>query len=289
MNKLYENNYIQIYSDPEKVKKINTYEYVYRYINFNNKNKVGNEINILKSEAFPIHLISITTGFLFVHNNAKIPVLPDIDYKCYKTNLKNLSNGFIQNKNKNVIINIAPANNCHPNCIHNYNVAINIDYSKNKPFDGKTKNEFKKELFNLFTKNQNHFKNIKEWKNFIIKNCPNEIHYANKINNSIFNKSITENDYCINYDIHDINEFEIIKLIELSFEDMNQIVKIYNNYNNIYDRIKKECDKLKIKYSTNESKNKHIKKKTEELKYIELKYSDLLKCNIEYSLIDFIS
>jgi len=289
MNKLYENINIQIYSDPEKTKKNNTYEYIYKYINVE-KSKIKNEqINIMKSPSFPIHLISITKGFLFVHNNAEIPLLPDSDYLQYKTNLKNLSNGFIQNKNKNVIINIAPSNGCHPNCINDFNIALNINYSDDKPFDGKSVKEFKKEIFDIFMKNQNHFKNIKEWKQFIIKNCPTEIHFVDKISDSLFNKAITENDYCINYDIHDINEFEIIKLIESSFEDMNQMVKIYNNYNHIYDRIKNECDRLKIKYTTNESKNKRIKKKAEGLKYIELKYSDLLKCKIEYLLTDFIS
>ena len=101
----------------------------------------------------------------------------------------------------------------------------------------------------------------------------------------------------IDYDIHDVNEIKIVKIIENTFEDMNQIIKILDNYNNIVDKIKNECDKHKIKYSSSEEiKYNKLKYKGElknmryrGIKWIELKYSDLLKLNIEYSLIDFIS
>jgi len=295
LNKLYDSPFVQIYQDSKKVRNNEQYEYIYKYLNSDN-----NDVQIYKSEQFPHNLIlsGISAGFLFVHNNADIPILPDIECKDYKTNLKCLSNGFIKdskviNKNNekyNVVMNVRPAYNCHPNCINDYTIGLHINTNIIKL------NE-KNEIIKHFMEIQPKFKNIKEWKNYIYSTCPIKIHFMNNINDKTFSKNITEKDMSIDYDIHDVDEINIVKIIENTFEDMNQMVKIFDNYNNIVNRIKNECDKLNIKYNSSENvKHKRLKYKGElknmrynGIKWIELKYSDLLKCNIKYLLTDFIS
>jgi hypothetical protein len=291
LNKIYDSKFVQIYTEEGNFKKSERYEYVYRYLNSNIE-----DVQIYKSYQFPYNLLSISTGFLFAHpvgkERAKIPALPDYEYRDYKTNLKCLSNGFINQKDINTVMKIRPSKNCHPNCINDYIIGLNINISD------KTKSQINKnDLFKHFVEIQAKFKNIKEWKQYIYKNCPINIHFAKKITNDIFKNKLTEKDMAVDYDIHDVNEIEIIKTIENTFEDMNQTVKILDNYNNIFDRIKNECDKHNIKYNSSEEvkhKNLKYKGKLKNMRYkgirwIELKYSDLMKLNITYKLTDFIS
>ena len=299
--KIYETQFVQIYQNlntnknksfkgqnqkKNKNSKNDKYEYIYRYLNSSSDN-----IQFYKSNQFPYNLLTISTGFLFINSNeqADIPTLPNIEYKDYKTNLKCLSNGFINQKDINTVMEIRPGKNCHPNCVNSYTIGLKIEIQEFK-ID-------KVSILKKFIEIQPSFKNINEWKSYIYQNCPTHIHFTEKINNDTFNKKISENDMYVDYDIHDENEIKIIQIIENTFENMNQTVKIFDNYNNIVDRIRKECDIQKIKYSSSENiKHKKLKYKGEiknmryqGIKWIELKYSDLLKCNIKYTLTDFIS
>ena len=291
LNKVYESKHIQIYKENGKFKECERYEYIYKYLTTNDS--FAKNIQVYKSCQFPYNLLSISTGFLFVHDvgkqSAEIPALPDDEYEDYKTNLKCLSNGFIDQKDINTVMNVRPSMNCHPNCINDYTITLNIKLDDSKI--DKTK------IFNRFAEIQEKFKNVKDWKKYIYNNCPSHIHFAKTITNETFKKKISLSDMSIDYDIHDVNEIEIIKIIEHTFEDMNQTVRILDNYNHIFDRIKKECDKNNIKYSSSEEiKHKRLKYKGEPknlrykgIKWIELKYSDLMKLNITYKLTDFIS
>ena len=285
LNKVYETKFVQIYMDSSKSKKNEQYEYIYRYINSEIQ-----DVQIYKSDQFPYNLLTISTGFLFVHNNADVPILPNDDYNDYKTNIRCISNGFINKKDINTVLNFRPSKGCHPNCMKNYMIGLNIQLGINKL-------ENINEMYKHFIEIQPKFKNLKEWKKYICENCPSKIHYMETINDKTFQKKITENDIIVDYDIHDVHEIEIIKIIENTFENMNQTIKIFDNYNNIVDRIKNECDKKKIKYTSSEN-TKHTKLKYKGklklnrfkgIKWIELKYSDLLKCDIKYLLTDFIS
>ena len=291
LNKVYDSKFVQIYIEKGNFKKSERYEYIYKYLNSNTE-----DVQIYKSYQFPYNLLNISTGFLFAHSVGKekieIPSLPDYNYDDYKTNLKCLSNGFINQKDINTVMKIRPSKNCHPNCINDFIIGLNINISNEKE-----KQINKNELFKHFVEIQEKFKSIKEWKQYIYKYCPTNIHFAENINNETFKKKLTEKDMAIDYDIHDANEIEIIREIENTFEDMDQLVKILDNYNNIVDRIKNECDKHKIKYTSSEEvKHKKLKYKGKTkneryrgLKWIELKYSDLMKLNITYKLTDFIS
>jgi len=284
----YESPRIQIYEETGKFKDDERYEYIYRFSNPN-----ITEIQVYKSFQFPYNLMSVSTGFLFVHStkngDAAIPTLPDEEYKDYKTNLKCLSNGFI-NRDINVVMKLRPAKYCHPNCVKDFVVGLNISPKSSSELN-------KKELFKHFKSLQPKFKNAKEWKKYIYENCPTHIHFAKGIDDSTFEKGVSESDMAVDYDIHDVNEFEIVKMVEKEFENMNQLVKIFDNYNNIVSRIQKACDEHKINYSTSEeSKYKKLKYKGKVrnqringVKWIELKYSDLIKLGLEYKLSDFIS
>jgi hypothetical protein len=280
-NKLYDSEYFQIYKSNKKSKY--PYEYYYRLIKFTGyKLLIEDDVHEYKSDEFPFKLFTCSVGFLFVHGkNTNIPILPISNYKSYKTESMDLSNDFI-NTNFNVIMNIKPGFLCNPKCTNSYTTGFNLT-AKTKSSKDLILNEFKK----IQT-----IKNINDWVEFIKTKCPYDVHFQELINENSFKKQITEKDYEIKYDIKDIDEINIIKNIEDTFEDMNQIVKIYDNYENIVDRIKQACDDKKIKYKSSFTKaKKHIKysKPKDELKWIELKYSDLLKCGLEYTLLDFIS
>jgi len=336
--KEYDSQFLQIYrvikdrdkkkdKDKDKNKKKKEYKYYYKYLT-NDLSK--QEILTYISDTFPHNLLSISTGFMFISENAELPILPDYPVVDYKTNIKCLSNAFITYDKKdkvNVVISARPGNNCHPNCFNNVIVGylIETDDDSSENSSGNKNDEIKNinttfirnkndkdkenilkiskfdfnipELVKKFKDAQLKLKDVKDFINFISKNCPVNIHYLKEITDSTFKKEITEKDIYYDYDIHSIYEIEIIKRIEEQFEDLNQIVKIYDNYNNIVDRIENKCKDMKIKYSSSEElKYKKLKKKGKEInkrefgiKWIELKYSDLLKLNLEYSLTDFIS
>lgn len=277
--KAFESKYLQIYKSDKSQK--NKYEYIYTYLN-----SKDNSVKILKSNSFPFNLLSITAGFMFVYGkNTDIPVLSDINDVIYKTMPVCMSNAFINNDYE-IIINAIPSNNCNPNVTNSFMCG----YKSVKDID---KNELLKNFINV----QNKFKNVNEWKDYIIKNCPWNVKFNKNIDDNSFKKNIDYNDMFIQYDIHSTNEIKIIYDIEHIFEDLNQTIRVYDNYNNIVDRLIKECDKRKINYIKSDTiKHKKLKYKGDDktlsengLKWIELKYSDLEKCKLEYKLTDFIS
>lgn len=56
---------------------------------------------------------------------------------------------------------------------------------------------------------------------------------------------------------------------------MSRMITIHNNINDLVGRIKKECDRMKLSYKLKQGA-------------ITLKYSDLCKCEIEYTITDLI-
>ena len=291
--KEYDSIFLQIYRDTNltsksKVKKNkNSYEYIYRY------NNDLNHIHIYKSNIFPHNLLTITNGFMFISKTTDLPILPDFPLKDYKTNITCLSNAFI-NQKINVAIQLRPSYECNPKCVND--CIIGFDIPENDK-DIENFNFESNKIIEKFKSIQEKFKNTNEWKKYITDNCPSNIHFCKKINDETFKKDVTENDIAYDYDIHSIKEIEIIKKIEETFEDFNQIVKIYDNYNNIVDKIETACKKLKIKYTSSEEvKLKNVKYNGKEknnrdfgIKWIEISYKDLLKCGLKYSLTDFLS
>ena len=291
--KEYDSMFLQIYRDTNltsksKIKKNkNSYEYIYRY------NNDLNHIHIYKSNIFPHNLLTITNGFMFISKTTDLPILPDFPLKDYKTNITCLSNAFI-NQKINVAIQLRPSYECNPKCVND--CIIGFDIPENDK-DIENFNFESNKIVEKFKSIQEKFKNTNEWKKYIIDNCPSNIHFCKKINDETFKKDVTENDIAYDYDIHSIKEIEIIKKIEETFEDFNQIIKIYDNYNNIVDKIETACKKLKIKYTSSEEvKLKNVKYNGKEkngrdfgIKWIEISYKDLLKCGLKYSLTDFLS
>ena len=93
--------------------------------------------------------------------------------------------------------------------------------------------------------------------------------------NTYGKKEITFEDISIYYDIHSEFEMDIIKNIESTFENLNQVVLIRQTYNNLVEQIVSKCKSKKIKYKL-------------EPEGVKLKYSDLLKLDITYLITDFV-
>ena len=194
LNKIYDSKFVQIYIETGgNYKKSERYEYIYRYLNNSENSKSENkDVQIYKSYQFPYNLLSISTGFIFVHPVGKekpeIPILPDYEYKDYKTNLKCLSNGFINRKDINTVMRVRPSKNCHPNCINDYTTGLKINVNDDNNDDNdnnkndnskeelkilnstnekeseilKNNNINKNDIFKHFVEIQENFKNIKE-------------------------------------------------------------------------------------------------------------------------------
>lgn len=283
LTKVFDSTYLQMYKDniSKLSKKDTKYEYVYVYMN-----SKDTSVKILESDNFPFNILNITAGFMFIHGESTdVPIIDDTKNKVYKTCEKCMSNAFI-NSDYSIIINAVPGENCNPNVINSFMCGYKS-----------TKDISKNDLLKEFSKVQVNFKNVKEWKDYIYKECPWNIHFTKTIKDSTFKDKITHDDMYIEYDIHSEDEIKIIYEIEHIFEDLNQIVRVYDNYNNIVKRITEKCDELNIKYKrSDELKYKKLKYKGKDktlsndgLLWIELKYSDLEKCKLKYMLTDYIS
>ena len=291
MIKLYDSEFLQVYKFKNlSYQKNYKYEYYYRLIDFSTRSlKIRDKINVYLSNTFPYELIHYSCGFLFISSKVKKNELlkfPKSDFKMYKTELKDLSNQFIGTK-YNLILKIKPALDCNPKCSNDLILGYNIN--EENVNDVINKSEILKQFRKLQT-----IKNFNELINYIKSNCPISLHPSTEIDEDSFKKQISEKDYAVEFDIKDSNEIRLIYEIEHIFEDLNQIVRVYNNYNDIYHRIKSKCDELKLEYKTAESsKPKHIKYSSDKdlgvVDWIELKYSDLEKCKLTYTLTDFIS
>ena len=49
------------------------------------------------------------------------------DYNDYKTNIRCISNGFINKKDINTVLNFRPSKGCHPNCMKNYMIWLKTE------------------------------------------------------------------------------------------------------------------------------------------------------------------
>lgn len=283
LEKVYESPHLQIYVDHalKHSSKNKYYTYIYRYLD-------NDKINMYESDYFPHDLLNVSVGYLFTTVDAEIPMLPTFRVHDYPTNFVNLSNAFVGNKTADTAIRVRPGYHCHPSCTTDFTMVFELSSAQSIPKD---------DIINQYISVQPSFKNVCEWKEWIYDNCPIQIQYPKVISNKTIKEPITAADMAIDYDIHSPNEFEIVCLIERTFENMNQTVRVLDNYNHIVKRIIKACDKLNIKYTSSETP-KHTKLKYKHkpnnnrlygIKWVSLKYSDLLKCGIEYSLTDFIS
>lgn len=262
MNKVFDVNDLQIYLvdnnlisvDYLKIEVINT------------------KVIVTKSDTLPSFGLD-TKGFILIRRSAKNKpkfLKPNstkfiIDRTEYKTNFVYQPNAFINSKRK-IVLNCKPKLNSYPNV--NTSVMIktdSIDVDK---------------VVKQFIKHQVEVRSPKQFINYLIKYCPYHVHYKLNIKAEDFKHKITAEDMIINYDIHATNEIELVYMIEEAFESFDVTVKIYNNYNQIIYRVKNECDRLGLDY---------ILSTKSDIPFIELNYNDLNKCNIEYTLTDFMN
>lgn len=236
---------------------------------------VNNKTTITKSDRLPSFSLD-TKGFILVRRSAKNKpkfLKPNftkstnliIDRTEYKTNFVYQPNAFINTKRK-IVLNCKPKLNSYPNV--NTSVMIKTD-----TIDAD-------KILKQFIKHQVEVKSIKQFINYLIKYCPYHVHYKLNIKPEDFKHKITVEDMIIDYDIHATNEIELVYMIEEAFESFDVTVKIHNNYNQIIYRIKDECDRLGLDY---------VLSTKSDIPFIELNYNDLNKCNIEYTLTDFMN
>lgn len=268
MNKVFDINDLQIYLVDN-----NLISSDYLKIEATNNNKV----TVTKSDT--LHSFGLDTkGFILVRRSAKNKpqfLKSDstkfsesnliVDRTEYKTNFVYQPNAFINSKHK-IVLNCKPKLNSYPNV--NTNVMIKTD----------TVNVDK--IVKQFIKHQVEVKSIKQFINYLIKYCPYQVHYKLNIKSEDFKHKITVEDMIIDYDIHATNEIELVYMIEEAFESFDVTVKIHNNYNQIIYRIKNECDRLGLDY---------VLSTKSDIPFIELNYNDLNKCNIKYTLTDFMN
>ena len=92
-------------------------------------------------------------------------------------------------------------------------------------------------------------------------------------------KQLQKNDLIIRYDVraksHE-DEVKIFSAIGEAFESSENMVTVYDTYNGLLEKVKKELDSKKLKY------------KVLHQYAITTKYSNLKKLNIEYDLTDFL-
>lgn len=283
------NGYIQIYTNNiwKETKQTKKYLYIYKHnvnvtnYEINKQLDMKNDINIYESDEFPEYLVLTTHGYMFVKPTSKkkeIPILPEFSINEYKTNFIDFNNKFDKKLNTNTFIKLSPYisfDETHPKVVIEHDYLLNIDQNNHLQI-----NEILKQ-FKLKNKKIN-INNSKEWFKYIKKNCPTNsifnlpFNYYSKIDDDVFKNEPTINDVCIFYDIKSKNEYKIIQEIEMTFEDKNQKIIFHETYNNkLFDVINK-CKEMNIKYT---KKNDYS---------IELKWCDLNKLGLKWTITDFI-
>ena len=276
--------YIQIYLNniPQKTKQQKKYLYIYRILMDNMDNSC---VKIYEGDVFPDYLTLSSTGYMFVKkakSKPKIPMLPEIDIHQYKTNFFDFNTFFTTEVDANVMLKLTPANYVKKNTIET-NPRIVDEYNYLMKLDANSKLDMKKLMTNWT--NDVDVKKVTtplKWFEYIKSNCPinsqtNIVYnYCSKINSKSFKDDLDFNGVCVYYDIKSTDEFEIMKNIELEFENKKQLVTFQETYNNKLEEVIKRCDSKKIPY-----------KKINDYS-IELKWCDLNNLGLEWEITDFI-
>lgn len=267
--------YIQTYLNNiiKKTKQKCNFLYIYRKLDEDGDDRVYRYEN----DEYPEFLVLNTCGYMFVKKGNEIPILPSFPINEYKTNFVDFNTYFNKKYDANTLIRISPSINfteSHPKLVSEYNYLTKLD--RNTKLD---LNKIRKDWKKGSNKNIN---SSLEWFEYISKNCPISslyklpYNYYSIINDRVFNKKVDDKDIVIYYDIKSKDEYEIIKDIETSFEDLNQKVTFYETYNNRLKDVIEKCDKKKIKY------------KLKGDNAIVLKWKDLNSLGLSWNITDFI-
>jgi hypothetical protein len=214
------------------------------------------------SNTFPMDLFLQRGGYLFTKVKADkkhLKKLISIEKTPQKTVFVNLTDFFKPNYNGYMILERDV--NCNPR----FNTSIEIPMK----FNCRTTID-KNYLLHQLRKIQRPVKSAVDWFEDICAHGDYSL-YPTTITDESFKKPITYDDIIVLYDIHDKNEIDYVKIIERTFEDLNQKVKIYRTYDGLYDAIVGK--KLKTEKITDE--------------YLTIKFSELLKLKLEFTIGSF--
>ena len=245
----------QIYSVMDKtIKLTKSFKYVYR-------SAEQQKIIIFDTDDFDFELVFEYSGFIFCRPTAQVPKIQFKKIEPTKSSIlsaANLNKYILETEPSKIMINFIPAEYSSP--IFNKNIIVRYEN------EDKLKDINPKLLIQEVINKQTN-KNANDWYNNILKNCP-DIHYQDVIKNSDFKKPIDDAKFVIQYDFKTKNEFELLSILEDKFIDLKSKIKIYEDISGKYKYVRKYCQKNEIQFKDGVINN---------IKYIEMKYSDFLK------------
>ena len=249
--------------------------------------------------------LPITRGFIFTYNN-KLPKTIGFNDKDILQNstYPECLDQFYPSSNNDIdlILKCLPKQTLEITPAFNEELVIrtnSLRMFKRKDYNDAISNpknidkEIQKNIMELINTNLKKYDNVEEWIEHVIKKCPTgcdgyPVKFFNEITKSNLNNSVTKNQVFVTYDYRPYkwgNSFDtdykfenlVSVAIEDAFESPDLNITIYNNYNNIINRMKEILDKDKLPYKYDNKKNS-----------ISLDLKTLRKLDMEYQLTDFL-
>ena len=233
------------------------------------------EVNVVNTKEFPETIVAVYPSFIFL-KNSKIELPKYITKKPLYTTSNTLKTNYINlfsrvfEKNYQVIFKLEGYLNVSPKMI----------FKQIQAFKSYKDIANVKKIVDEFINIQPKIETARDWYNNVKKYCP-MFDYKKQIDDDVCKKQITLKQIKVNYDIRHLNELKVVELIESIYDDLNQTVIIRDDFTGIVKRLKKECDKHKVKYDIKIDEDFDVP-------YIKLKFIDLKNMNLKYSLLNFI-
>ena len=148
-------------------------------------------------------------------------------------------------------------------------------------------------LLKLLNTNLSTYKNMQEWIERVVDTCPldvegDPIKFPDEITMKDINEDVKHDDIFVMYDYRPTKssksrktDYDYENLLETSiedaFEDPELPIKVFDNYNGILERMKKECDSQRIEYKYDKKNN-----------CIVIAFKNLRKLKMTYDMTDFL-
>lgn len=279
LQKIINTSKIQCYyiKNPSKViKKAYPKKFIYSILTQNG------DIKIYNTNKLNYYMFLFNTGFVFTYYNDKQlgKMFSDKNVDKPITYPNGELNNYLDEEN-NVILNVTTRDKeIPPRLLYDIIIKTNSKLI-NKLSEKELKNAIKNAILNNIGDEEY---TVESWISEILQNIPisqSELkRFPNIINNkNINNLNIKLENLCFEYNIHcsdRVNEIDTISKIEKTLDNINEVVYVYNTYNDILKKIISQAVKQKIKFKMlNENK-------------LSIKYSDLCKIKIDYTINDFI-
>lgn len=265
----------------------------------------------MDTDKFPLEQVYSQVGYLFVNGvkntvNKYVNRLPRIeafDQDNRRTHYVNLSKYF--DDTTSVVIKCSPVKYMSPKMLHE--IVLRISEEPIKKIESMYQH-----IVESINTNFEHtgVTTVNKWIEYICQNCPVDsitglpFRYEEIINNDTFKSGkLTvediKNKLSICYDMRidkqltgKVKELGIVKAIE-KYEDQNQMVVFYNNYNNRIKEVKQKMKEKGLQYYPVDvrklvNKNPHLKDLDPTDIAIRLQWNDLNSLGIKWKITDFL-